>query len=77
MLSLFEQSFEYEAGRRVSNLHHTRPLSEALTGGPVGLRFSDNNVEKDLSLSSRAAATGTLGRLCCLRHLQSQPKALN
>jgi len=39
-LSLFEQSFEHEAGRRISNLHHTRPLSEALTGGPVGLRFS-------------------------------------
>jgi hypothetical protein len=40
ILSLFEQSFEYEAGGRVSNLHHTRPLSEALTGGSVGLRFS-------------------------------------
>jgi len=39
-LSLFEQSFEYEAGRRVSNLQSTRPLSEALTGGSVGLCFS-------------------------------------
>jgi len=44
-LSLFEESFEYEAGRRVSNLHHTRPLSEALTGGPVGLRFSGGFVD--------------------------------